>query len=227
MTAAWHRLVASTPTRTFKPCRTTCQSRWTRSRVMCETFRPESLFGEGMKLDARPYDKLFHLNNAKALLQSDDLQSLRYASLEMRYFLEAHVYERLLQGVGTLPRSVIDKWEPNKAMKLLAMFDQYSDMDLRITISENDGSNPLTIDYPNIDNKTLSQQYNALGSYLHLPQPRKAADYKVKKSKLDAIYTSLERLTTGNLIIYSIPYETFNCEACDQPILYTNHYIHN
>jgi len=178
-------------------------------------------------LEVKAYDKIFHLNNARAFLERDDTQSLRYASLEMRYLLEAHVYERLLRGVEELPKSIIDKWEPNKAMKMLSMFDQYADMDLRITVSNEDGSESLTIDSPNIKNSLLSSYYNTLGSYLHLPQPTKSVGYRVNKEKLNEIFITVERLTTGNLIIYCIPYENFECESCYKPILYTKNYVTN
>ena len=178
-------------------------------------------------MDVKNYDKIFHLNNARSFLIHGDTQSLRYASLEMRYLLEAHVYERLLKGVDTLPKSIIDKWEPNKAMKMLSMFDKYADMDLRLTISNQDGSDSLVIDSPNIKNSLLTSYYNTLGGFLHLPQPTKAAGYQVNKLKLNEIFVALERLTTGNLIIYAIPYESFECEACEQPILYTSHYVEN
>jgi len=36
------------------------------------------------------YDKLVHFSKAKSLLENDDLQSIRYACLELRYFIEAH-----------------------------------------------------------------------------------------------------------------------------------------
>ncbi|NWC10575.1 hypothetical protein HX776_17365 [Pseudomonas agarici] len=178
-------------------------------------------------MDKRTYDKTFHLDNARKLLEEEESQQLRYASLELRFLLEAHVYERLLNGVDSLPKTIIEKWEPNKAMKMLSMFDQYADMDLRLTISNANGTEPLVINSPNIKNSLLTSYYNTLGSFLHLSQPTKAKDYKINKPKLNEIFLALERLTTGNLIIYGIPYENFECEACGKPILYTSHYVKN
>lgn len=178
-------------------------------------------------MEAKPYNKRKHLARAKILLQSSDLQSLRHACLEMRYFLEAHVYERLLKDADELPKSIIEKWEPNKAMKMLSMFDRLADMDLRLTISEQDGSNPIIIQYNNIKNSELSKIYNTLGSYLHLPQPAKATSYQIKKDKLLEIFKTIKKLIIGNLIILKTNYETFECEACHQQILYTNWYVTN
>ncbi|EOW9299295.1 hypothetical protein ACN25S_003677, partial [Vibrio cholerae] len=85
------------------------------------------------------YDKNFHFNNAKMLLEKDDLQSIRYACLELRYFIEAHVYERLYQETDILPQTVIETWQPNKAIKFLAMFDELADKDLVMSVYGEDG----------------------------------------------------------------------------------------
>lgn len=43
--------------------------------------------------DVNRYEKDLHYEKAKSLLESNDLQALRYACLELRYFIEAHVYQ--------------------------------------------------------------------------------------------------------------------------------------
>lgn len=178
-------------------------------------------------MDAKPYNKRKHLACAKLLLKNSDLRSLRHASLEMRYFLEAHVYERLLKDADQLPKSIIQKWEPNKAMKMLSMFDKLADMDLKLTITEHDGSSPIIIQYNNIKNSELTKIYNNLGSYLHLPQPSKAKNFLINKEKLVKIFDTIKILIKGNLIIIKTDYDTFECESCQQPILFTNWYIEN
>lgn len=178
-----------------------------------------------LKLDVKPYNKRKHLACAKLLLKKSDLSSLRHASLEMRYFLEAHVYERLLKDADQLPKSIIQRWEPNKAMKLLSMFDKLADMDLTLTISEHDGSSPITIQYNNIKNSELTKIYNTLGSYLHLPQPSKSDSYFINKEKLVKIFEKIKILIKGNLIIIKTDYDSFECESCQQPILFTRWYV--
>lgn len=145
----------------------------------------------------------------------------------MRYFLEAHVYERLLKDADQLPKSIIEKWEPNKAMKMLSMFDMLADMDIKLTLSEQDGSNPTIIQYNNIKNSELTKIYNTLGSYLHLPQPSKAKAYQVNKDKLLTIFNTIKKLIKGNLIIIKTDYDTFECEACQHKILFTSWYAKN
>lgn len=143
----------------------------------------------------------------------------------MRYFLEAHVYERLLKDADQIPKSIIQKWEPNKAMKMLSMFNKLADMDLKLTITAQDGSSPIIIQYNNIKNSELTKIYNSLGSYLHLPQPSKAKSFSIDKDKLVKIFDKIKLLIRGNLIIIKTDYETFECESCKQPILFTRWYV--
>lgn len=137
------------------------------------------------------------------------------------------MYERLLKDADQLPKSIIQKWEPNKAMKMLSMFDKLADMDLKLTITEHDGSSPITIQYNNIKNSELTKIYNTLGSYLHLPQPSKAQNYHINKEKLLKIFDTIKTLIQGNLIIIKTNYDSFECESCHQPILFTTWYVTN
>lgn len=171
------------------------------------------------------YDKNSHFNNAKALLERDDLQSVRYACLELRYFIEAHVYERLFAEVEILPKTVIETWQPNKAIKFLAMFDGLADKDLVVSISANDGKDLTKIEYKNLSIKELNKIYNSLGSYLHLPMPKKISTYTIQKNKVLDVLGKLERVTKGNLIIMDAKYDKFSCEACHSDIIYTQKYV--
>ncbi|HBC3607013.1 MULTISPECIES: hypothetical protein [Vibrio harveyi group] len=171
------------------------------------------------------YDKLVHFSKAKSLLENDDLQSIRYACLELRYFIEAHVYERLFQELDILPKTVIETWQPNKAIKFLAMFDDLADKDLVLKVfDENEEKEIVKIEYNNITIKELNKLYNSLGSYLHLPMPKKVSTYKINKNKVSSIVSKLERVTKGNLMIVKQNYEKFPCEACGSDIVFTRKY---
>ncbi len=176
-------------------------------------------------VDVNRYEKDAHYDKARSLLKSDDLQSLRYACLELRYFIEAHVYQQLLAGAEEIPRTIIETWQPNKAIKLLSDFDDLADKDLHLSIFSGDGELQDKITYNNIPIKDLNKLYNSLGSYLHLPMPKKLADYRIDKNKIIKIFDQLERLTTGNLMVVKGNYEFFQCEACGENILYTQHYV--
>ena len=141
--------------------------------------------------------------------------------------IEAHVYERLLKDIDELPKTVIQTWQPYKAIKLLSEFDDLADKDLRIELSDNTNKEIVEIHYNNLSIKKISKIYNSLGSYLHLPTPEKISNYSIKKSKILKLLNSLERLTAGNLIIVKVPYDSFKCTSCGKHIVYTRKYVEN
>lgn len=173
--------------------------------------------------ELQTYNKQYHFDNAKSLIKAGDNGSLRYACLELRMLIEAHVYQRLLLEIGQLPQSIINTWQPNKAVKLHAMFDKYADMDLCITLGE--PNDELKITYNNIKSNDLSKIYNTLGGYLHLPTPQKIKSYDIDKEKIITIYDRLERILAGNIIIIKTEYKTFDCRQCGESVLYTDHYL--
>lgn len=170
------------------------------------------------------YDKIVHFNNAKSLINKGDAQSLRYACLELRFLIEAHVYQRLLREIDDLPRTVINTWQASKAVRLHSKFDKYADMDMHILLTSPSGES-MDIHYNNIKYSELNKIYNALGSFLHLPMPEKIQNFVIEKSKINEFLSKLERLTTGNLIVYKIDYKAFCCTGCGKNILYTDHYV--
>lgn len=173
------------------------------------------------------YEKKQHLDNAFTLMNSGDPQSLRYACLELRFLIEAHVYERLLHGIEELPRTIIETWQPNKAIKELVKFDDISDMNAVLTFSDSEGNTIEKIKYNNLPVKEISRIYNSLGSYLHLPTPLKVSNYKIEKANIEKIYESLKPLVEGNLMIRNIEYKSFKCECCSSDVIYTDIYLKN
>lgn len=173
--------------------------------------------------ELQSYDKHYHLNNAKSLIEAGDNRLLRYACLELRMLIEAHVYKRLLLEIDDLPRNIISTWQPNKAVKLDTQFDKYADMDLHLTLGGS--SEALEITYNNIKSSKLTKIYHSLGSYLHLPTPQKVCTYDISKEKIIKIYNGLERLLTGNIVFLKIDYMAFECKQCGEPVLYTDHYL--
>jgi hypothetical protein len=178
-------------------------------------------------VDLNRYEKGLHYEKAKSLLESNDLQALRYACLELRYFIEAHVHQQLLAGAEDIPKTVIETWQPNKAMKLLSAFDELADKDLHLSILDQNGEPIDAVTYNNISIKDLNKLYNALGSYLHLPMPKKLTGYTIDKAQIFKIFEKLGGLIKGNLIVVKCNYEYFPCGACGQNIVYTAHYVNS
>lgn len=167
-----------------------------------------------------------HLDRAKTFLLSDDVDSLRYASLELRLAIEAHVYNQLKATMDKIPESVINTWQPQKAIKLLCEFEETADMDLHVTVrNEGEDEDVINVEYKNIKSKDLNKWYNSIGSNLHQPTIRNAENYKINKKKLIDLHMELERIQGYGLIAFSRPYRTINCEACHKDILYNDFYI--
>ncbi|RON98921.1 hypothetical protein BK674_15850 [Pseudomonas moraviensis] len=171
------------------------------------------------------YDKTFHFNNAKALIEAGGTQSLRYACLEMRMLIEAHVYQRLLREADELPRSIINTWQPYKAVRLHCEFDKYADMDMRLEITDPEGNKLDDINYHNLKKGDLTKIYNSLGGYLHLPMPEKIDSYVIDADTVRVMLDKLERIIKGNLIIYKVNYESIECKGCGKGIIFTKHYL--
>jgi hypothetical protein len=171
------------------------------------------------------YDKAFHFNNAKALIEAGGSQQLRYACLEMRMLIEAHVYQRLLREVDELPRSIINTWQANKAVRLHCEFDKYADMDMHLEIKNPDGSSLDDFNYNNLKKSDLNKLYNSLGSYLHLPMPEKVESYVIEKEAISGMLSKLEKVISGNLIVYKVKYESIECSECGKGIVFTQHYL--
>lgn len=165
-----------------------------------------------------------HLDRAKSFLLSDDVDSLRYASLELRLAIEAHVYNQLKASMGKIPESVIDTWQPPQAIKLLSEFEETADMDLYVTIGSEEGLD-FNAAYKNIKYSNLRKWYNSIGSNLHQPTIKNSENYKINKQKLIDLHVELERIQGYGLIVFTRPYRTINCEACHKDILYNDFYI--
>lgn len=174
-----------------------------------------------MKYQVKP-----HLDRARNLLLSDEEHSLRYASLELRFAIEAHVYNQLRAGMDKIPESVINTWQPPQAIKLLSEFEDTADKDLHVEISTPDGDKE-TISYKNIKYSDLRKLYNSLGSNLHQPTIKKADDYKINKQTIQNALKKLDETQGYNLIVFHRPYDVINCNKCKKDILYTKHFISN
>ena len=64
------------------------------------------------------YNKDKHLQRTLNLINHNSVEHV-YACLELRFCIEAIVYQKLLHGVECLPNTIVNKWQPTKALKML------------------------------------------------------------------------------------------------------------
>ena len=168
------------------------------------------------------YKKEEHFLRAKALLDSDAISDHIYACLELRFCIEAIVYQKLLHGIDSIPNSIIKTWQPNKAMKMLLDFDEFTSTDCKIEINLlNNGSHSvddwLKLGEQKIPNiKWLNKSYNKLGNFLHLIEPSKieTGNQREIKNKVSLIVKQLEVYVSGNLLVLNNNIEINSCPIC-------------
>ena len=120
------------------------------------------------------YDKRNCLERAHRLLSTEDDNSFRYACLELRFCIEAIVYEKLETYSEYIPAKVFTKWQPNHALKILMQFEPEADQDFTLTVYPESESgiptnNKIYIGKHNsFKLNWLTKNYNILGSYLHV-----------------------------------------------------------
>ncbi|MGR7242931.1 hypothetical protein ACU619_23760 [Klebsiella aerogenes] len=164
-----------------------------------------------------------HLEKARQLYEQGSDATLRYCALELRFAIECHVYNQLRAGLGKIPESVINTWQPPQAIKALCMFEETADKDLKVTISGGEGED-IEVEYKNIQYKDLSKWYNTLGSYLHQPTI-KNKNFEIDSGKLESIISKLSHIAECNLITFHRGYEKIKCEKCGKEILFTRNYV--
>ncbi|OBU14447.1 hypothetical protein CTM88_20730 [Photobacterium aquimaris] len=174
------------------------------------------------------YEKSKHLERANILLNSDFPHDHYYASLELRFCIEAIVYQRLLHGIGDLPKAIVKTWQPHKAMKMLEEMDDLAASSCEVHINKaqteevpKDGW--IKIGEQKIpDIKWLTKNYHKLGNFLHLTEPEKALsqDLRNVREKISQIAKELESFMSGNLVISSNSIDIVHCPSCKYEFLF-------
>lgn len=162
-----------------------------------------------------------YLERAKALLDSTEEQSLRYAALELRFCLEMVAYRHLEQYGDVFPSSITGVWKPDQILKLLASFDPIASMEGELSFAPltNDGSIPT--EWMSLGKskpfswRRFRSLYNKLGSYLHVPAPKQAGTKQklLNRESFSEIITALEDVIAATLIIAVKDVISAQCEC--------------
>jgi hypothetical protein len=139
------------------------------------------------------------------LAQGDD-HALRYAALELRLTLEAGVYDRLHDYRRDVPQSAYETWQPPRVLRLLLEIDPRADQPSTVRISRQpDGSGQaaaaVTFSETPVDQSTLRRNYDALGSYLHMPTIRQierngGSEFVKLREPCEALVEALDPMVT-------------------------------
>lgn len=174
------------------------------------------------------YDKLSCLERAHKLLSIADDESLRYACLELRFCIEAIVYEKLDVYSSYVPAAIFEKWQPNHVMKMLLQFEPEADENFTLYISPESEPGKPTGDWTCLGQHNalklswLNKNYNKLGSYLHVKMGNKkvqetAEELSAIRKDIEKILSEVERVAnsviTGATLACRIK---FKCQICEQ-----------
>lgn len=147
-----------------------------------------------------------YLHRAKSLLATGDEQSIRYASLELRFCFELIAYRQLKQYGEKIPGQLASSWKADQIIKTLASFDPISDqaggMEIGMPV-EGDGMPAEWVSLGKtkaIPWRKFRKLYNKLGSYLHAPKDdeTKAA---LNVESFGAIISALDEVQDATLIL--------------------------
>jgi hypothetical protein len=171
------------------------------------------------------YNKNLHFDKAKNLLKLDD-SFLRYACLELRFCIEAIVYQKVVCSKD-LPQTIVETWQPRKVMKHLIQFNEFSNQDFKLEVSlvNSDTPNNEFFDLGEqklLPVKLLTESYHKLGRYLHLTEPKKIAqvDDENIRNSLNSIVGKLEAVVKSNLFLSVKNSGVIKCKLCKEDIVF-------
>lgn len=158
------------------------------------------------------------LGRAEQLVLKNDQISLRYACLELRFFMELVCYEKLNLFLSDLPKQISNEWHPKKIMEVLLEInpDLSEDQTINIVVGKSVKKvgevKALTIPF-------LTKNYNKLGKFLHAPKAKESSslpvDFNIYLTTLiDELRGHLSAMNTS--LFHRIE---FTCQDCRSPIV--------
>jgi DNA-directed RNA polymerase subunit RPC12/RpoP len=177
------------------------------------------------------YDKWNCLDRARDLLSTANDGFLRYACLELRFCIEAIVYEKLEAYSNYVPAAVLEKWQPNHAMKMLLQFEPMADEDFTLYVSPESepgiptGNWTCLGQHNTLKLSWLNKNYNKFGSYLHVKMGNKKVretpeELSTIRKDIEIMLLEIERVVNSTIVGSTLASRIhFKCQVCEQPSL--------
>ncbi|PCJ43361.1 MAG: hypothetical protein COA71_00365 [SAR86 cluster bacterium] len=176
------------------------------------------------------HDANQYLASAGEKLNTQKVQDLKYAALELRMAMEAITYDRAIAYKDEFPPEEFQTWQPRKVMRVLLDIDPIADKDSTISfgLEEEYGVQaPVMTSLGTekvLNMNTLSKHYDALGSYLHIQSMKQVREGK--KLNTDKMRTRLKDITVFLKAVLSSPvfnstmgsFATIKCLECNKPV---------
>lgn len=173
------------------------------------------------------FDKQACFERAQNLFKSGDDSLLRYVCLELRFCIEAIVYDKLRLYANRLPPTVIATWQPPQAMKALLRIEPEANENKSVAMCPEDSEGNPTGNWLHVGmHRTvpvswISKTYNKLGNFLHVPNPRAEelrplpVSMEKLRRELNAILTELKPVVETSFDASFAEVVTFPCEICN------------
>ena len=128
--------------------------------------------------DAWKYRKLaaHHLALAKAVAKNEAEPIALYYALELRRAIEGYAYSLLCTYRPEMSSADLVTWEPHKVMRALKGIDPDADKPMKVQFENTDGTfYDVGLDQ-RLGHRWISQNYNRLSSFLHMPTVAKVSE---------------------------------------------------
>lgn len=170
------------------------------------------------------------LSNAKAEIDSNDVDRLRYAALSLRMALEALVYERAEAYKEDFPKTQYATWQPKKVLEALLDLDPAADRGASLSVSKEPAGSSNPVEYVPLGTehvvslRDIKKHYDALGSWLHTPTlaqltSTKATDISRLRNRCDQVVEIVEQVLASSMWGLVIrPSSTVNCLRCGEKV---------
>lgn len=181
-----------------------------------------------MKYDFRASARLA-LQRARAELNTNDDERLRYVALELRMCIEAITYDRAQTFIHELPPEEYKTWQPQKLLAVLTEIEPLAASSVSIRFRKESAPEEQEHPWVNIGEtrvfglKDIQRNYHKLGNFLHFPTLGQlqagGVDLKKIKEHCHAVATNLDYVLAApihNLDFKSLV--TFECEKCKNKV---------
>jgi hypothetical protein len=170
------------------------------------------------------HETLACLRKAEPLIEAGDVDSLRYATLQLRMAIEYLFYELVPLYRQELPDDILTAaWQPQRILDALLECDPHADKDGRIAIGPSEGiGEPGWADFmmeskaPN--KKLLKKHYHRLGFYLHAPVDLVDPSLEKWRNELEKAAASLSEFKSGQVLSNFRKLIDFECVVCKRMI---------
>jgi hypothetical protein len=158
------------------------------------------------------------VRKAEVLLEEGSLDSLRYATLQLRMGIEYLFYELIPHYRDELPDDITTSWQPQKILDALLECDPYVDQDAKIRI----GDGPVHQSKAPTK-RLLKKHYHRLGSYLHAPVDLVEPPREKWRNDLLEVVSCLREYQTTQIVFNFRPLVEIACKLCERPIRRNKH----